>query len=92
MLNTCQSWCEKSRVEINIDKTKIMTFNKHLNPDQSQDNYTWFITSNILPVGHPHQTMPHKKVESFKYLVIPIDKDLTMLGARLGRTDSPRYG
>jgi hypothetical protein len=35
MINTCQAWCEKSRVEINIDKTKIMTFNTHLHPAQS---------------------------------------------------------
>jgi hypothetical protein len=78
MLDTCQAWCEKSRVEINIDKTKIMTFYTHLNPDRSQDNHTWSVTSNFLPPDHPHKTMPLKKVDSFRYLGIPIYKDLTM--------------
>ena len=32
---------EKRRVWINIDRTKIMTFNTHLHPVQRQAHYTW---------------------------------------------------
>jgi hypothetical protein len=78
MLNTCQLWCEKSRVEINIDKTKIMTFNTHLQPVQRQPHHTWSITSQFLPYDHPHKTTTLKVVDSFKYLGVPIDKDLFM--------------
>jgi hypothetical protein len=28
MINTCQRWCDKARIEINTDKTKIVHFNK----------------------------------------------------------------
>ena len=37
MINTCQIWCEKSRIEINASKTKIVFFNpKHIPPPTRQ--------------------------------------------------------
>jgi hypothetical protein len=78
MINTCQVWCEKSRIEINIDKTKIMTFNTHLHPAQRESSHTWFITFHFLPHDHPQKTAILKVVDSFKYLGVPIDKDLSM--------------
>ena len=45
MLNTCQSWCEKSRVEINLEKTKIMTFHTRLRQSSRQPSHTWSITT-----------------------------------------------
>jgi hypothetical protein len=78
MINTCQAWCEKSRVEINIDKTKIMTFNTHLHPAHRQSSHTWSITFHFLPHDHPQKSAILKVVDSFKYLGVPIDKDLSM--------------
>jgi hypothetical protein len=79
MLNACQSWCERSRVESNTRKTKIMTINTHLDPDQRPAHNTWsIITFQFLPPDHQHKTLPLKVVDSFKYLGIPIDKELTM--------------
>jgi hypothetical protein len=40
MLNTCQSWCEKSRVEINLEKTKIMIFNSRVQQTSRQSSHT----------------------------------------------------
>jgi hypothetical protein len=78
MINTCQAWCEKSRVEINIDKTKIMTFYTHLHPAQRESSHTWSITFQFLPHDHPQKTAILKVADSFKYLGVPIDKDLSM--------------
>ena len=79
MLNACQSWCERSRVESDTRKTKIMTINTHLDPDQRPAHNTWsIITFQFLPPDHQHKTLPLKVVDSFKYLGIPIDKDLSM--------------
>jgi hypothetical protein len=78
MINTCQAWCEKSRIEINIDKTKIMTFNTHLHLAQRESSHTWSITFHFLPHDHPQKTAILKVVDSFKYLGVPIDKDLSM--------------
>jgi hypothetical protein len=50
MLNTCQSWCEKSRVEINLEKTKIMIFNSRLQQTPKQPSHTWSITVQYLPL------------------------------------------
>ena len=78
MLNTCQSWCEKSRVEINLEKTKIMIFNSRVQQTSRQPSHTWSITAQYLPRDHPQKTTTLKVVDSFKYLGVPIDKDLTM--------------
>ena len=78
MLNTCQSWCEKSRVEINLEKTKIMIFNSRLQQNPNQQSHSWSITAQYLPRDHPQKTTTLKVVDSFKYLGVPIDKDLTM--------------
>jgi hypothetical protein len=78
MLNTCQSWCEKSRVEINLEKTKIMIFNSRLQQTPKQPSHTWSITAQYLPRDHPQKTTTLKVVDSFKYLGVPIDSDLFM--------------
>jgi len=76
MLNTCQSWREKSRVEINLEKTKIMTFNAQLQQTSRQPSRTWSITAQYLPQDHPQKITILKVVDSFKYLGVPLDKDL----------------
>ena len=53
MLNTCQSWCEKSRVEINLENTKIMIFNSRLQQTSRQPSHTWSITAQYLPRDPP---------------------------------------
>jgi hypothetical protein len=53
MLNTCQSWCEKSRVEINLEKTKIMIFNSRVQQTSRQPSHTWSITAQYLPRDPP---------------------------------------
>ncbi len=78
MLNTCQSWCEKSRVEIIFEKTKIMIFNLRLQQTSRQPSHTWSITAQYLPLEHPQKTTTLKVVDAFKYLGVPLDKDLAM--------------
>ncbi|MFN9899448.1 MAG: reverse transcriptase domain-containing protein, partial [bacterium] len=67
MLNTCQSWCEKSRVEINLEKTKIMIFNSRLQQTHNHPSHSWSITAQYLPRDHPQKTTTLKVVDSFKY-------------------------
>ena len=78
MIDTCQSWCEKSRIEINVDKTKVMTFNPHLAPDHWRSYNSWSINSSFLPPDHIHKTRYLQTVDYFKYLGIPLDQSLTM--------------
>jgi len=77
MLNICQSWCEKRRVEINIDKTKIMKFNTPQPRSELRPQYLVY-QFKFLPPDHPNKTRQLKVVDSFKYFGIPIDNDLTM--------------
>ena len=63
MLNTCQSWCEKSRVEINLEKTKIMIFNSRLQQTHNQPSHSWSITAHYLPRDHPQKTTTLKEVD-----------------------------
>jgi hypothetical protein len=55
-----------------------MTFNTHLHPAQRESSHTWSITFHFLPHDHPQKTAILKVVDSFKYLGVPIDKDLPM--------------
>ena len=36
MIDACQTWCEKSRMKINADKTKIVVFNPHTQNSRSR--------------------------------------------------------
>ena len=65
-------------LEINLEKTKIMTFNTQLQQTPRQSNHTWSFTSQYLPQDHLQKTTTLKVVDSFKYLGVPIDKDLSI--------------
>jgi hypothetical protein len=43
MIDACQAWCERSRMQINTDKTKIMVFYETLR--SSRTPATFFVTS-----------------------------------------------
>ena len=54
MINTCQTWCEKSRIEINASKTKIVVFNpKHIPPPTRQhaNQHHWHLQPSF-PAAH----------------------------------------
>ena len=55
-----------------------MIFNSRVQQTPKQPGHTWSITAQYLPRDHPQKTTTLKVVDSFKYLGVPIDKDLTM--------------
>ena len=63
MLNTCQSWCEKSRVEINLEKTKIMIFNSRLQQTSKQPSHM-YTTLGPSPLSTCPGTTPKRQQPS----------------------------
>jgi hypothetical protein len=77
MINTCQTWCEKSRIEINASKTKIVVFNpKHIPPPTRQhaNKHDWHLQPSF-PAAH---CVALEQVSEFKYLGVLLDDDLSM--------------
>jgi hypothetical protein len=84
MLNTCQSWCEKSRVEINLEKTKIMIFNSRLQQTPNPPSHTWSITAQYAPSRIRNTTTAVLPDETTHLLALSADKDTS---ARPPRTN-----
>ena len=77
MINTCQIWCEKSRIEINASKTKIVVFNpKHIPPPTRQHatQHHWHLQPSF-PAAH---CVALEQVSELKYLGVLLDDDLSM--------------
>ena len=55
-----------------------MIFNLRLQQTSRQPSHTWSITAQYLPLEHPQKTTTLKVVDAFKYLGVPLDKDLAM--------------
>ena len=77
MINTCQTWCEKSRIEISASKTKIVVFKpKHIPPSSRQqtNQHQWHL-QHSFPTAHRVEI---EQVSEFKYLGVLLDDDLSM--------------
>ena len=78
MLHYCQEWCEKARIDINTDKTKIVQFHKSLCPLRREGRiHKWHLN---IKQG---DTQQYKQIElaentTFKYLGVTLDQELTM--------------
>ena len=70
MLDLCQEWCERSRMQINVDKTNTMSFF----PDATSAHLQWHI-NHRFPTPR-HSTL--ERVTCFKYLSVPLDETLSM--------------
>ena len=79
MINTCQRWCEKARIEINTDKTKIVHFNKPATKGRplSHSN-TWYINRQPTSAAAPQGQVNILNTNSFKYLGVTLDHLLNM--------------
>ena len=79
MINTCQRWCEKARIEINTDKTKIVHFNKPATKGRplSHPN-TWYINRQPTSAAAPQGQVNILNTNSFKYLGVTLDHLLNM--------------
>ena len=79
MLNTCQTWCNKSRLQINTDKTKIVHFYKSISVAQrryTQEDYKWYIQVYDRPTRALNKTFLDEEI-TFKYLGVTLDQELT---------------
>ena len=80
MLNTCQTWCNKSRLQINTDKTKIVHFYKSISVAQrryTQEDYKWYIQIYDTPTRTLNKIFLDEEI-TFKYLGVTLDQELTM--------------
>ena len=76
MIDTCQKWCEKSRMKINVEKTKVVIFTPPSTSFRYQPPppYTWQLTSSF-----PHPSAQNiEVVPTFKYLGVTLDSHLNM--------------
>jgi hypothetical protein len=92
MLQACQEWSEKSRIQINTDKTKIMGFHeeaaaKKLRTSPIGPTYnnvrvtvtyqTPFYILSSFPAASSYST-PLKEVDEFTYLGLTLDSKVSM--------------
>ena len=76
MINTCQRWCEKARIEINTDKAKIVHFNKpatNLRQASPGHSNTCYINKQPTSAAAPHGQVTILNTDSFKYLGVTLD-------------------
>jgi len=100
LIDACQAWCERSLMQINTDKTKIMVYYETLR--SSRTPATFFVTSRF-PLSRPTQTYL-KEPDTFIYLGIKLDpassqhgpgdtthQDKNQLGIPHHRSSSAQY-
>ena len=87
MLHKChhQTWCEKSCISINAEKTKIVIFNQHnFSPLHSTTRHHWHLQPSF-PTSH---RIPLEQVSNFKYLGTLLNNMLSMSPLRKQIIDS----
>jgi len=92
MINTCQTWSEKARMQLNADKTKIMCFhattqvrNARKNPRRSHGKSVWPAPFHILSM-FPDCTNPDSRPHMYPgFVSTPLQevKQIDYLGLRL---------
>ena len=75
MMDACQAWCERSRMQINIHKTKIMVFYETLCSSCIPAHS--FVTSRF-PLSRPTTQTHLKEPGTFIYLGLKLDPILSM--------------
>jgi len=75
MINACQDWCERSRMQINTDKTKIMAFYE---ATRTSRNPATFSVTSRFPLSRPATQTHLKEPDTFIYLGLKLDPVLTM--------------
>ena len=92
MINTCQTWSEKARMQLNADKTKIMCFhettqvrNTRKKPRRIQGKSVWPAPFHILSM-FPDYTNPNTRPHTYPgFLSTPLQEvnQIDHLGLRL---------
>jgi hypothetical protein len=90
MLQACQEWSEKSRIQINTDKTKIMVFHEEaaakklrtspIGPTYNNARVTYptpFYILSSFPAASPYSN-PLEEVDEFTYLGLTLDNKVSM--------------
>ena len=75
MIDACQAWCERSRMQINTDKTKIMVFCETL---RSSRIPAQFFDTLRFPLSRPATQTHLKEPDTFIYLGLKLDLILSM--------------
>ena len=75
MIDACQAWCKRSRMQINTDKTKIMVFYETLRSSRIPAQF--FVTLRF-PLSRPATQAHLKEPDTFIYLGLKLDPILSM--------------
>jgi len=75
MIDVCQAWCERSRLQINNDKTKIMGIYETL---RSSRTLATFVVTSRFPLSRPATQTHLKEPDTFIYLGLKLDPVLSM--------------